>query len=123
MTSQIEPEWDDATRSQAEALARYLAEVCECGFHKSVIDNWGNRHFTFEERFCPACAAVARYGRVVSYRDDAATPKNREGQPAWPTCGNPNHAPECRCTKRPDDGRHIFVRELTPAEVKERAKG
>ena len=113
MTRQIEPEWDDNTRGQAEALARYLAEVCECGLHKSVLDDYANRHMTFDERYCPACAAIARYARVVADRDDKDTPKDAHGSPAW-------NSPR---DKRPDDGRHIFVREMTPAEVEERKGG
>ena len=112
MTRQIEPEWDDATRGQIEALARYLAEVCECGFHKSVLDEFDKHDFAIEERFCPACAAFARTARVLAERDDKATPKDQHGNPAW---DGPRE-------ERPDDGRHLYVRELTPAEAEQRRK-
>lgn len=91
--------------------------------HKSITDDFDNHHFAFEERFCPACADQTYYGRVVQYRDDEATPKDKDGQPAWPRCRKPGHAADCRCGQRPDDGRHIYVRHMTPDEVEQRKSG
>lgn len=111
VTRQIEPEWDDDTRGLVEGLARYDADCCPgCGMHKSILDDFENHHFTFEERFCPACIDQATYGRVLAERDEEATPKDKQGAPAW-------DGPRAR---RPDDGRHVFVRQLTAAEVEER---
>lgn len=111
VTEVAESEWDDDTRDLAEALSEYDGECCPgCGFHESVIEDFDNRHFTFDERECPVCAAQSRYGRVVADRDDKATPKDQHGHPAW---SSPRE-------RRPDDGRHIYIRELSPAEVQER---
>lgn len=86
--------------------------MCTCGFHRSVLDDYDNRHMTFDVRYCPACAAMARYDRVIAERDQVATPKDQHGHPAWKDPRTP----------RPDDGRHLFVREMSPAEVEERRK-
>lgn len=113
VTRQIEPEYDELTRRQIEGLERHDAECCPgCGLHKSILDDFDNRHYTFEQRECPACAAQARYARVVVDQDDKATPKDKNGSPAWDSPRTP----------RPDDGRHLHVRELTPAEVEQRRK-
>lgn len=108
-----EPEWDDATRELVEGFTQYGDECCSgCDFHKSVIDDFANRNFAFEVPECPVCAAVARYSRVLAEQDDAATPKDRHGQPAWSSPRDP----------RPGDGRHLYIRELTPTEVEQRRR-
>lgn len=113
VTRQVEPEWDDDTRMLVEGLDRYENECCpDCKFHKSVIEDFANRHFTWDRRDCPVCASIARYGRVLAQQDDEATPKDQHGHAAW---SGPRE-------KRPDDGRHLFLRELTPAEVEQRTK-
>lgn len=106
-----ESEWDDRTRSQVEGLRRYDDECCPgCGMHKSILDDFGNHHFVYDEQWCPACASQSRYGRVVADRDDKATPKDQNGQPAWETPRTP----------RPDDGRHTYLRRMSPEEVERR---
>lgn len=111
VTRQIEAEWDDETRGLVEGLDQYESDLCPgCGMHKSIIDDFGNHHFTFEERFCPACAAQSSYGRVLADRDEKATPKDGHGNATWKSPRD----------ERPDDGRHVYVRELSAAEVQER---
>lgn len=118
MTRQIEPEWDDATRRQVEALAQHDREVCPgCGMHESILADPEHNAFTFEERLCKVCAGQDAYGRVVAEKDDWALedlgekPKSRDEIQKW------------AMRPRPGDGRHIYLRGMTPDEKQRRDDG
>lgn len=104
ITRQLEPEWDDLTRSRVEGLARFEDESCPgCGLHASILADPEHNHFTFEERLCKVCASTATYGRVLASRDELV--RKSLGEDAPPT------------EPRPDDGRHLYLRPLTAAEL------
>lgn len=99
-----EAEWDDEQRERMLALGIYEAQVCECGFHASLANNPAN-FFTFETKVCPVCAGVAKFGRRQSDADEKEV-KARHGEDDPP----PN-------ATLPDDGRRMFVRQMSPDEV------
>lgn len=100
MTRQVEPEWDEVTRSRAEGLARHDAEAHECGLHPSVVDDLGA--LTFEHRVCPVCAKRDAYARVLDDADREWEERHPDADPRSP---------------RPGDGRSTRLRPLTDAEL------
>lgn len=103
MTRQVESEFDDATRELMLGLAQYEAETCPgCNLHKSILDRPDAHRFTFEERVCNVCKAQDTYGRLVADRDEKARKRIENAPPSVP---------------RPGDGRHIYLRPLTPEEI------
>jgi hypothetical protein len=103
VTRPEEPEWDDATRAQVEALALYEGDCCPgCGLHKSIHENPGAHRLTFGERMCGVCKAKAAYGRAVAHNDELAGKHLQKAPPLVP---------------RPGDGRHIFLRPMTADEI------
>lgn len=112
VTRQIEPEYDESTRTMVEGLRVYDLDCCSgCGTHRSIADNLDEHHFMFEERVCPVCVEQAKYARIQAERDDEQTPKGTNGVPRW----------DSPRTQRPTDGRHTFLRRMSPEEVAERA--
>lgn len=102
----VEPEWSDATREDAEALAEYEREICSgCGIHPVILANPDQHHLEFEDHYCAMCRAQARRGRKVYARDEDFVKKH------------PKAGPE---VFRPNDGLHVRLRTLTPDEVHER---
>lgn len=104
--TQAEPEWNDHERDRMLALAVYEAGVCECGFHEDITSDPSNL-LTIDSRVCPVCKSVAVHQR----KQQAADEKAEKALGQDPPPGAP----------RPDDGRHEFVRPLTPEEA-ERAQ-
>lgn len=102
-----EPEWDDATRTRVEALDWHDNECCSgCGTHESILKDPENNKFDLVEKVCPICASLATYHRIVAERDDKISKGFGQDPP-----------PE---VARPEDGRSIHLRKLTPQEVAER---
>lgn len=100
VTRMAEPEWDDATRHQAEGLALMERDSCPgCGLHSSILADPENHRFTFDARVCAVCKAQDTYGRVVAERDEKQSLKDA-----------PANVP------RPGDGRHIYLRPVTDDE-------
>lgn len=98
---------DDADRIELLAMARHDAEVCHCGYHPSLTDDEANV-FTPESRFCQVCGGQAVWGRVQAEQDKSV----------------PHDAPAK--TPRPSDGRHSYMRMLTPEQAqtaRDKAKG
>jgi hypothetical protein len=78
-------------------LAQHDAEVCRCGWHPILADDKSNS-FTPEVRVCPVCAGRAGWDRVLDEQDKV-----------------PHDAPAK--TARPSDGRHSYMRMLTPEQA------
>ncbi len=87
------------------ALGRFEAGLCACGFHESLTGDKSN-HFAFETRVCPVCAGGSKLARIYEASDKAF--RERLGD-------NPSPA-----TPDPSDGRHVFTRLQSPAEVEQR---
>lgn len=101
-----EPEWSDEDRSDLIALSRYEAGLCECGWHESLTGDKAN-HFTFDVKVCPVCSGAQRFARIQGAADQAQ--RDRLGEDVPPS------------TPDPADGRHVFTRLMSPAEVESRA--
>lgn len=97
-----EVEWDDDSREDMLALAQYEAGICACGFHTSLTHDRAN-YFTWAEDVCPVCAGAAVHMRQQAANDD----KIIEAMGTDPSPLLP----------RPDDGRHIYTKLMTDAEV------
>lgn len=95
---------DDADRVELLALAQYEAEVCSCGWHPIIADDPANT-FTPEDRICPNCAGMAVWGRI-KHEDDERVPHDAPAR-----------------TPRPSDGRHSYMRMLTPQQAAEASPG
>ncbi|WP_426243682.1 hypothetical protein [Nocardioides sp. LHG3406-4] len=97
LTRQLEPEWDETSRLEAEALARYRTEVHSdgCGLHPAILDRSDVYKFEYVEEKCPACASRDKYRRMLAERDkkDAEVSKDM-----------PARSP------RRSDGRRILLR-------------
>lgn len=89
---------DDADRLELLGLARFEAEVCDCGYHPSIARD-ESIVWTPESQTCPVCAGQAVWGRVEGERDKSV----------------PHDAPAK--TPRPSDGRKSFMRMATPEQV------
>lgn len=85
-------------------LATYEQGICACGFHSSLTGDMSNVFQPVIET-CPVCAGSARYNRVLAEQDKKATKALGEDPPA--------------SARLPDDGRHVFMRQLNPGEVQE----
>lgn len=97
-----EPEWTDEDRAQLLALAVYEAGICSCGFHESLTSDKSN-YFQPEHRVCPVCAAADKWSRITADADQQAA--KARGDKAPPSLTHP------------EDGRKLYVRRLTEAEV------
>lgn len=89
---------DDADRIEMLALARYEAEVCDCGYHSSLTEDEANT-FTPETHTCRVCGGQAVWNRILADQDQSV----------------PHDAPAK--TPRPSDGRKSYMRMLTPEQV------
>lgn len=89
---------DDGDRVELLALAQYEAQLCSCGWHPLVADDKDNV-FTPEDRICPNCAGMAVWSRIHA-EEDAKVPHNAPAR-----------------TSRPSDGRHSYMRMLTPEQA------
>lgn len=89
---------DDADRLDILALLRHDAEVCSCGYHPSIARDPDN-NWQPETQKCPVCAGQAVWQRVLGEDDK----------------GVPQDAPPMR--PRPSDGRHSYMRMLTPEQA------
>lgn len=104
MTRQVEPEWDDATRVLAEGLKRHDVESCPgCRIHKSILDDPENNGFTFHDDYCAVCAGQDAYGRWLAAMDADEADGKKPSDFA-----------------KPGDGRHVYLRRMTPEEMAER---
>ena len=105
--TEVESEWSDADRADSLALDLYLDGICACGHHVSLTKD---KTVGFEPttRTCGVCGSGDVYGRTLQADDDAY--EKQLGENAPPT------------TPRPSDGRHSFVRMLTPAEKADRER-
>ena len=92
---------DDADRLDLLALARFEAEICQCGFHPSIANDPAN-HFQPGTRTCPVCAGAALWQRVLHDGDEKHAKANKDAPPTTP---------------QPADGRLAFMRLLTPQEA------
>lgn len=77
----------------------YEYGVCDCGFHKSLIDP-ETLVVTFEDRVCPVCAGAAAKGRIQAAVDEEAI--KLLGQKPKPS------------VPRPGDGRVTVIRQVPP---------
>ena len=104
VTRQLESEWDDVSRAEAEGLARYHAEVHSdgCGLHPAILAEPDVYQFKYDEQHCPACAAKARTMRMVADQDSKTAEKFKEASAS---------------AKRPYDGRRLLLRAKTPEEI------
>lgn len=88
------------------ALAAYKRDVHACGLHKSVIEDPENNVLVPDQDTCPVCAYVDRYERRVAAEDEKKVKAmGKDPDPDLP---------------RPWDGRSLFLRPATPAELIER---
>lgn len=109
VTRHLEPEFDDDTRNVLEGLALHDRQLCPgCGLHESVHNDLPG--ITFEDRFCDVCKSQDVYARVLAERDEDAVKKDGKGQPIKQRADAP----------QPADGRHVYLRPLSAAEVEER---
>lgn len=103
----VEPEWSDRYRDLVEGLALHDHERCPgCGLHPAVLTDEG-LHLSLVDTFCPMCKAKDRHVRRIEARDSDYEKKHKDLTPAAP---------------RPNDGLHVRVKSLTPAEVADRQK-
>lgn len=75
-----------------------------CGLHESIHSD-PDRAFTFEDRFCSVCRGQAAWARVVAASDQEEAEAHKDAPPKEP---------------RPSDGRHTYLRQMTPEEVEKR---
>lgn len=94
-------EWDSNERNRMLALEMYEAQVCDCGFHESVLSDPSNIIMP-KPRVCPVCAGLDGYMRVLKADDDEWDKKHKDPSPA---------------EKRPSDGRRVSLQHLSPAEA------
>lgn len=100
-----EAEWDDVERDKMLALAYYEAGICDCGQHRSLARD-KTQVFQLEVEKCPLCAELEAQGRVRQKADEAVKKRLKDF---------PERA-------RPEDGRKLYVRHLTPDEVAARSR-
>lgn len=102
----VEPEWNDHYRSLVEGLALHDRELCPgCGIHPWVKAHPELVHLTLVDEYCDMCKLQDRYGRKVADRDDQWLKEHKDASPG---------------VARPNDGLHVRMKQLTPAEVAER---
>jgi len=90
---------DDGDRAELLGLARYEAELCMCGYHPSLTDPDAGNVFTPESRTCHVCGGMAVWQRI-EHEQQAKTPHDAPPR-------TPRHL----------DGRHSYMRMLTPQEA------
>jgi hypothetical protein len=88
---------DDGDRLDIMSLLRHDAEVCTCGYHPSIANDESNT-FTPETSVCQVCGGMDLWNRVLADGD-----KDLHDQPAQ--------------KPRPSDGRHSYMRMLTPEQA------
>jgi hypothetical protein len=109
---ETEPEWDDTMRNVVLGLATHDRDCCPgCGLHKSVHRDKSNA-FTLDVEVCSVCRSQDIYARVLNAADDEADPHD-------PKTGKSKKLPS---ESRPADGRHVYMRSLTPSEIDEHRK-
>lgn len=62
-------------------------------------------HLTLEDTYCAMCRLQDKYRRQVAARDEEFVKEHKDAGPGLP---------------RPNDGLHLQIKNLTPAEVAER---
>ena len=97
-----ESEWSDDDRRRLLALAQYEAELHTCGFHWSLLEDPDNV-FMPQHRVCPVCKGSDRFQRIQDHADHKAA-ETANGNPSAPL---------------PTDGRSLYMRLLSEAEVEE----
>lgn len=103
----IEPEWTEAYRNLVLGLALHDRELCSgCHLHSSVLAD-SSLHLSLVDTYCEMCKAKDRHTRRIEGRDADYEKKHTGLAPAAP---------------RPNDGLHVRLKSLTPAEVAERKK-
>lgn len=101
----VEPEWTERYRNLVGGLALYEQQTCPgCSLHPTVLANPA-LHLELEDTFCDMCKAKDRHRRRLEARDLDFEQQHKDIQPGAP---------------RPNDGIHVRLRSLTPAEVKAR---
>lgn len=99
----VEPEWSDRYRDLVEGLALHDREACPgCHLHPHVLENPELYNLTLADSYCDMCKAQARYGRRVAERDAEFERQHKDAAPGAP---------------RPNDGLHVRLKSMTPAEV------
>lgn len=105
-TRMVEPEWTDRHRDLVEGLALHDHDLCPgCGLHPWVLAHPELVHLTLQDTYCDMCKLQATYGRRVAARDDDWAKEHKDAKPGLP---------------RPNDGLHVRLKNLSPAEVAER---
>lgn len=98
-----EAEWDARTAGQVEALAQHDEDCCPgCGLHRSVLDDPDRNRFEFDESTCEVCAAQALKQRLLAEVDEDWERQHKDAKPRQ---------------RRPSDGRHVRLRQLSPLEL------
>lgn len=95
-----EPEWDDTSRDELLALARYELEVHSCGYHSSLTHDPANVFMPTEDT-CPVCKGRDAFARIQHDAD----------QKAEKAAGDDPRK------SRPGDGRTTYMRLLPPDEA------
>lgn len=98
-----DPEWDDTWRSKVEGIGQFDEDCCTgCGLHTSVTDDLDRHKLMYDDRVCPVCAARDLKNRILEAGDERFAEKH----------------PDIAASKpQPADGRQVFLRQMTDAEV------
>jgi hypothetical protein len=89
---------DDADRTELMALAQHDAAIGPCGYHPIIAKDEANT-FTPETDICPVCAAIDKWNRMLDEQDKKISPDAPATEP------------------RPSDGRHSYMRMLSPEQA------
>lgn len=101
----VEPEWTDLYRDLVLGLDLHDREKCPgCGMHPAVLSDT-SLHLSLVDTYCEMCKTRDRHRRRVEAREHDYEKKHKDLAPAAP---------------RPNDGLHVKVRPLSPAEIAER---
>lgn len=99
--------WDDQQRGRMLGLAQYWRDIHKCGVHDAIRRD-PNNVFVPDEDTCPLCAAIAMQERIKQDEDARFNKQLPEHPDPW--------------IPRPKDGRSLFLRPATEAELIERAR-
>jgi hypothetical protein len=94
---------NDDDRTSLLGLAMFEDQLCRCGFHPSLTDDDDNM-WEPGVRKCPVCAGEAQWDRMLHDEDEAAAKAAPDASGRAP---------------RPSDGRHPYMRLLSPDEAAE----
>lgn len=95
-------------------MAEYDRGCCPgCGVHRSIRDNPEEHVFGIDENDCAICAYVERHARRASVRDHDWEQRNPAPESKAPLKQQLAHA----STKRPRDGRHVYLQHMTPEQA------